>query len=153
MCSHRRGQSACGFCGCGVADTDTDGDLTADCNDGCPLDANKIAPGICGCGVSDADTDGDLTVDCNVGCPTDATKIAPGQCGCGVADTDTDGDAVADCVDNCPTVVGQQGSPCNDNDSNINTSVKELCDNGGVSSFEHGSSTRTQRDQHSIVLR
>ena len=44
---------------------DTDGDGTADCNDGCPNDAAKIAPGICGCGVSDVDTDGDGTADCN----------------------------------------------------------------------------------------
>ena len=36
--------------------TDTDGDLTPDCLDGCPLDPLKIAPGICGCGVSDVDT-------------------------------------------------------------------------------------------------
>ncbi|TAJ09276.1 MAG: hypothetical protein EPO68_15390, partial [Planctomycetota bacterium] len=82
---------------------DTDGDGTADCNDGCPTDPNKIAPGICGCGVADTDTDGDGTADCNDGCPTDPNKIAPGICGCGVADTDTDGDGTADCDDGCPT--------------------------------------------------
>ncbi|MBI5434769.1 MAG: DUF3616 domain-containing protein, partial [Planctomycetes bacterium] len=85
--------------GCTV---DSDGDLTPDCTDGCPNDANKIAPGICGCGVSDADTDGDGTADCIDGCPADAYKIAPGQCGCGVADTDSDGDGTADCNDGCP---------------------------------------------------
>ncbi|MBL8862090.1 MAG: lamin tail domain-containing protein [Planctomycetes bacterium] len=82
--------------------TDTDGDGTNDCDDGCPLDPNKIAPGICGCGVSDVDTDGDGTADCNDGCPLDPNKIAPGVCGCGVSDVDTDGDGTPDCNDGCP---------------------------------------------------
>jgi hypothetical protein len=82
--------------------TDTDGDGTTDCNDGCPNDPNKTAPGICGCGVADTDTDGDGTANCNDGCPNDPNKIAPGICGCGVADTDTDGDGTADCNDGCP---------------------------------------------------
>ncbi|KAH3731474.1 chitin binding [Pelomyxa schiedti] len=43
-----------GVCGCGVPDTDTDGDKTPDCHDGCPSDPNKVAPGVCGCGVSDS---------------------------------------------------------------------------------------------------
>ncbi len=90
-----------GICGCGTADTDTDGDLTADCVDGCPEDASKTAPGDCGCGVPDIDTDGDLTADCVDGCTEDASKTAPGDCGCGVPDTDTDGDLTADCVDGC----------------------------------------------------
>jgi len=46
-----------GQCGCGVADTDTDADLTADCSDGCPADAAKTAPGECGCGVVGIDAD------------------------------------------------------------------------------------------------
>ena len=54
-----RKKSAPGVCGCGVADTDSDGDGTPDCNDGCPNDPAKTAPGICGCGVADTDTDGD----------------------------------------------------------------------------------------------
>ncbi len=82
--------------------TDTDGDGTPDCTDGCPNDPLKIAPGICGCGVSDVDTDGDGTADCNDGCPNDPLKIAPGTCGCGVSDVDTDGDGTADCNDGCP---------------------------------------------------
>ena len=86
-----------------VETLDTDGDLTVDCADGCPTDANKTEPGQCGCGVPDTDTDGDLTADCIDGCPSDPLKIAPGICGCGVADTDTDGDATADCFDLCPT--------------------------------------------------
>ncbi|MBL7963666.1 MAG: T9SS type A sorting domain-containing protein, partial [Flavobacteriales bacterium] len=91
-----------GQCGCGVPDTDTDGDGVANCNDGCPFDPNKIAPGICGCGVPDTDTDADGTPDCNDGCPNDPNKIAPGLCGCGVPDTDTDGDGTPDCNDGCP---------------------------------------------------
>ncbi len=82
--------------------TDTDGDGTADCDDGCPADPFKIAPGVCGCGVSDVDTDADGTADCNDGCPIDPLKIAPGVCGCGTADVDTDSDGTADCNDGCP---------------------------------------------------
>jgi hypothetical protein len=82
--------------------TDTDGDGTPDCSDGCPNDPNKIAPGICGCGIPDTDTDGDGTADCLDGCPTDPNKIAPGICGCGVSDIDTDGDGTPDCHDGCP---------------------------------------------------
>ncbi len=75
-----------GQCGCGVADTDRDGDLAADCMDGCPADAAKLASGICGCGVADTDSDGDGTANCRDGCPADSKKIAPGVCGCGVAE-------------------------------------------------------------------
>ncbi|UCH71458.1 MAG: PKD domain-containing protein, partial [Thermoplasmatales archaeon] len=85
-----------------VADTDTDGDGTPDCNDLCPEDSNKTEPGICGCGVADTDTDDDGVADCNDLCPYDPGKTEPGICGCGVADTDTDDDGVADCNDICP---------------------------------------------------
>lgn len=44
-----------GICGCGVADTDSDGDGTPDCNDGCPNDPKKTAPATCGCGVVEMD--------------------------------------------------------------------------------------------------
>ncbi|MEY3025512.1 MAG: hypothetical protein RLZZ238_409, partial [Planctomycetota bacterium] len=90
-------------CGCGVPDTDTDGDGVADCDDLCPTDPDKTDPGTCGCGVPDTDTDGDGVADCDDLCPTDPDKIDPGTCGCGVPDTDTDGDGVADCDDLCPT--------------------------------------------------
>jgi hypothetical protein len=46
-----------GVCGCGVADTDDDMDLTADCIDGCPMDPDKTEPGGCGCGVTGVDAD------------------------------------------------------------------------------------------------
>jgi Tol biopolymer transport system component len=75
-----------GICGCGVADTDTDEDGTADCNDECENDPNKVEPGICGCGISDDDSDGDGVVFCFDLCPNeDATGF----------DTDSDG-----CIDN-----------------------------------------------------
>jgi Immunoglobulin I-set domain/Thrombospondin type 3 repeat len=102
--------------------TDSDGDGTPDCLDGCPNDPNKIAPGICGCGVSDVDTDGDGTPDCIDGCPNDPNKIAPGICGCGVSDVDTDGDGTPDCHDGCPNdrnkiAPGQCGCGVPDTDS------------------------------------
>jgi len=91
-----------GLCGCGVPDTDTDGDGTPDCNDGCPRDASKTSPSACGCGIPDTDTDGDGTLDCKDGCPHDASKTSYSVCGCGVPDTDTDGDGTPDCRDRCP---------------------------------------------------
>jgi hypothetical protein len=123
-----------------VPDTDSDGDGTPNCHDGCPNDPNKIAPGQCGCGVPDTDSDGDGTANCNDGCPNDRTKIAPGQCGCGVPDTDTDGDGVADCHDNCPTVPNPTqvdvdgdgvGDAC-DNCVTIPNSDQADCDHNGV---------------------
>jgi len=53
-----------GICGCGVPDTDIDGDGTYDCNDNCPADPNKTEPGACGCSVADTDTDHDGVADC-----------------------------------------------------------------------------------------
>jgi len=109
-----------GICGCGVPDTDTDGDGTLDCNDNCPNDPDKTSPGICGCGApdidsdqdgiydcnddcdSDLDTDGDGFGDCDENCPNDPNKTEPGVCGCGIADTDSDSDGTLDCNDNCP---------------------------------------------------
>jgi hypothetical protein len=91
-----------GQCGCGVADTDTDMDGTADCNDNCPNDPNKVNPGDCGCGEAETDTDMDGTADCSDNCPNDPNKTEPGQCGCGEVETDTDMDGTADCNDNCP---------------------------------------------------
>ncbi|HRF39798.1 MAG TPA: hypothetical protein PK198_13490, partial [Saprospiraceae bacterium] len=111
LCPADPDKQAPGACGCGIADTDTDGDNTPDCNDGCPNDPNKTAPGACGCGVADvpatwyADTDNDGFGDPNNSvtgfacdqpagyvanntdlCPADPNKQVPGACGCGVAD-------------------------------------------------------------------
>ncbi|MCB9286487.1 MAG: T9SS type A sorting domain-containing protein [Lewinellaceae bacterium] len=77
----------------GGPDTDSDGDGTVDCNDGCPYDPNKVAPGDCGCGVPDTDTDGDGVADCNDNCIYTAN---PGQ-------EDTDNDGIGDACDECPT--------------------------------------------------
>jgi hypothetical protein len=71
-----------GQCGCGTADTDTDHDGTADCNDTCPSDAGKTAPGQCGCGTADTDTDHDGTADCADACPADPANTSAGNCGC-----------------------------------------------------------------------
>ena len=83
--------------------TDTDGDGTTNCDDGCPNDSQKTEPGICGCGTPDTDTDGEGTADCIDPCPNDPDKIDPGSCGCGTPDTDTDGDGTPDCIDGCPS--------------------------------------------------
>jgi len=82
--------------------TDSDGDGTLNCHDGCPNDPAKIDPGICGCGIPDIDNDGDGIFDCMDGCPSDLFKIEPGVCGCGVSDTDSDNDGTPDCNDGCP---------------------------------------------------
>ena len=92
-------KTVAGVCGCGVADTDSDGDGTPDCHDQCPNDPASTAPGTCGCGVADTDTDGDGTPDCHDQCPNDPAKTAPGTCGCGVADVDTDHDGTMDCLE------------------------------------------------------
>ncbi|MBK8950948.1 MAG: T9SS type A sorting domain-containing protein [Flavobacteriales bacterium] len=127
-----------------MSDADTDGDLTADCNDGCPADPNKIAPGICGCGNADTDTDGDGTADCVDPCPALANVLPGDPCndnnactindvlnaGCVCAGTfqDTDGDGVCDANDSCPSVAGQVGSACNDNNaSTINDVLNASC--------------------------
>ena len=88
-----------GACGCGEADTDTDEDLTPDCNDECPADPNKVLAGACGCfndGEGDEDNDGipdcldecnddldsdnDGTPDCSDACANDPNKTEQGQC-------------------------------------------------------------------------
>ncbi|MEC9157287.1 MAG: hypothetical protein VYB77_04070, partial [Planctomycetota bacterium] len=83
-----------GQCGCGIAETDSDGDGVSDCIDGCP-------------GMDDLlDTDQDGTPDCLDGCPEDPNTSTPGVCGCGVDDSDADGDGLPDCLfgkdNNCP---------------------------------------------------
>jgi hypothetical protein len=62
-----------GICGCGVADTDSDRDGVADCNDNCPTIANP----------DQLDTDGDGVGNACDNCPN---KANPDQ-----ADSDSDG--------------------------------------------------------------
>ena len=71
-----------GQCGCGLEETDSDGDGTADCKDQCPDDNTKTAPGACDCGNPDTDGDGDGIADCLDECPASADKTAGGTCGC-----------------------------------------------------------------------
>jgi len=116
-----------------VPDTDTDLDGTADCNDGCPTDAGKVAPGVCGCGVADTDSDGDATPDCNDGCPADSGKTAPGVCGCGIADIDTDADGTLDCNDNCamdPNKVDPGACGCGVPDTDTDSDGVADCNDG-----------------------
>ena len=113
-----------GSCGCGNLETDTDGDLTADCidtdddGDGIP-DATDCAPLDATIGAATVwyqDVDGDGKGNAAVtqtsctqptgyvsvsgdACPTDPNKIDPGVCGCGSPETDTDGDTIPDCTD------------------------------------------------------
>jgi hypothetical protein len=88
-----------GACGCGVADTDSDGDGAPNCMDSCPGDTGKTSPGLCGCGVADTDSDGDGAPNCKDSCPSDRGKTSPGVCGCGIADSDANGNGKIDCLD------------------------------------------------------
>ena len=129
-------KTAPGICGCGIADTDSDDDGTANCNDTCKDDPNKIVPGICGCGIADTDADQDGTPNCNDTCQNDPNKTAPGVCGCGTADTDTDQDGTPDCHDNCPgdsnkTAPGLCGCGIADTDTDQDGTpdCQDTCDN------------------------
>src|SRR5262249_11129103 len=79
-CPNDPHKTAAGLCGCGVADTDSDGDGTPDCHDGCPNDSGKTSPGVCGCGVADTDSDGDGVPDCNDACPNDPSGTPDDDC-------------------------------------------------------------------------
>ena len=48
---------------------DPDFDNVAGCDDGCPLDPNKVAPEACGCEMPDVDSDDDGFLDCDDACP------------------------------------------------------------------------------------
>ena len=65
-CTSDAGKIFPGVCGCGVADTNSDGDGAPDCTDSCPLDGAKQSPGICGCGVRDIDANSNGVIDCLV---------------------------------------------------------------------------------------
>jgi len=94
--------------------SDADNDGIADDDDGCPEDANKIAPGVCGCGVVDSDVDADGVFDCEDNCPEEAN---PEQ-------DDFDGDGVGDACDNCFAVANADQADEDDDD------VGDACDEG-----------------------
>ncbi|MBK7555261.1 MAG: hypothetical protein IPI55_11810 [Flavobacteriales bacterium] len=67
-----------------MSDVDTDTDGTADCDDGCPNDPNKVAPGNCGCGVAEGTcldcagiVNGTATMDACGICSGGTTGITP----------------------------------------------------------------------------
>ncbi len=123
-----------GKCGCGIPDTDSDGDGTPDCMDECPDNPDKSLEGVCGCDTPETDTDQDGVPDCKDLCPEDPEKAEPGACGCGNPETDTDQDGTPDCVDGCPedgakTAPGDCGCGLSDKDSDGDgkPDCKDLC--------------------------
>jgi len=95
-CPNHPNKYDAGYCGCGVADTNSDSNGTPNCLDECPNDMTKIVPGACGCSTLDKDTDEDGMPDCKDSCSEDSLKTEPGACGCGNAETDTDDNMTAD---------------------------------------------------------
>lgn len=108
-------------CTCTGTLVDTDGDLTSDCEDGCPTDPDKTGPGVCGCFVPDlpttwyADQDGD-----GLGDPAMAqsgyTCVQPAG-------------YVANNSDPCPAMANAQpGDPCDDmNGCTTGDVINESC--------------------------
>jgi len=94
--------------------TDSDGDGTEDCNDGCPNDPGKVDPGVCGCGLADADSDNDGLPDCIDACPYDPYN-------------DSDGDGVCGDLDNCPSTANASQA---DSDCDGTGDACDLCDGG-----------------------
>ncbi|MBK8267966.1 MAG: choice-of-anchor D domain-containing protein [Planctomycetes bacterium] len=91
---------------------DTDGDGTVDCLDGCPADADKLAPGNCGCGNEES-------ADCGIAVCPDGDDDGDGVCNSadlcpGLDDLrDLDADGTADCLDNdiTPELPPEDGNP------------------------------------------
>jgi hypothetical protein len=96
LCPNDPDKTEPGACGCGIPETNIDGDSAPDCIDGCPTDPNKIAPGVCGCGIPDTDSDGDGLADCVDNCPNLAGVVGDN---CDDGDPGTEGDVITpDCV-------------------------------------------------------
>ena len=71
LCPEDPNKTTPGICGCGIPDTDANGNGIADCNDDCD---------------DSFDTDGDGVGDCSDQCPNDPEKTLAGNCGCGVSE-------------------------------------------------------------------
>ncbi len=91
-------------CQCaGIASADSDGDGVCNAQDGCPNDANKVAPGQCGCGNREPGTP------CNDGNSGTINDVVNANCAC-----------VGQLVD-CLGVAGGNalpGTSCNDGNAN-----------------------------------
>ena len=107
LCPDDPNKIAPGICGCGIADTDSNGNGIMDCKeiqqDFCPDDPDKTNPGVCGCGIADTDSNSNGIADCLENqqdfCPDDSNKTLPGVCGCGIADSDSNDNGIPDCLD------------------------------------------------------
>ncbi len=117
MCPNDPAKTDAGECGCGVSETDHDGDGIPSCidddddgdgivdeDDAFPLDGSEWSDtdGDGQGNNADRDDDGDGTPDELDGCPLDVGKTDPGFCGCGIPDIDSDSDGSPDCIDACP---------------------------------------------------
>jgi hypothetical protein len=100
-----------GACGCGVPDTDSDGDGVADCVDNCPDAADA--------GQGDSDDDGVGNACDN--CPDVVNPRVNG------AQNDDDGDGIGDACDNCP---GDAGDDQTDSDGDGLGNICDDCDLG-----------------------
>ncbi len=126
-----------GVCGCGVADTDSDNDGTADCLDNCPDDPAKIEPGICGCGVADTGSDSDSTADClDLG----FTTCGVGECQVTIQNY-VDGQ-MQTCIPGNPNpeVCDGLDNDCDgstDENFNLQTDIQNCGDCGNVCSYPH----------------
>jgi len=119
LCPDDPKKTAPGACGCGVADIDTDGDGTLDCNDKCPKNPDMTSPGENGCKAPEKDSDNDGIPDSEDKCSEDPEKNDPGVCGCGSPDIDTDGDGLLDCEDECIDSFSDPiGDPCDHDEDN-----------------------------------
>ncbi|MCO6436646.1 MAG: thrombospondin type 3 repeat-containing protein [Phycisphaerae bacterium] len=116
-----------GACGCGVADTNSDGDTIADCNDNCDLvdnedqangDGDTLGDACDNCPAVDnedqANSDGDTHGDACDNCPNTSNEDQ----------ADGDGDGVGNVCDNCPTVSNASQA---DSDGDGNGNACDLC--------------------------